>query len=96
MKKLIDIINENQDNNPRNLGSLDASPLPSRGFTPFRDALMRKHMEAGGIVNFLDIEATIVSAETFDKIEELNSQPAEPSPALVDLMTRKRKYVRDY
>lgn len=97
-----------------NLGSLDTLPLVSgRGFTPFRDMLMRKHLEAGGQVVFLDYEGGLnisekinqmiqrgevrtVSDETFDRIQELSEQPAEPSQALVDLMTRKSKFKREY
>lgn len=97
-----------------NLGSLDTLPLASgRGFTPFRDMLMRKHLEAGGQVVFLDYEGGLnisekinqmiqrgevrtVSDKTFDRIQELSEQPAEPSQALVDLMTRKRKFKREY
>jgi len=116
-----------------NLGSLDTLPLASgRGFTPFRDMLMRKHLEAGGTLGVISMESEIdfdriregknamlrefnrrrviaekegtiryipiktVSDETFDRIQELSEQPAEPSQALVDLMTRKRKFKREY
>lgn len=38
-------------------------------------------------------EVQVLSAESFDKLEELVNAPANPSPALVDLMTRPRKYI---
>jgi len=90
-----------------NLGSLDALPLPTRGFTPFLNQLALKRLEAGGEIAFLDTESSFtgwktraeirkVSPEVFDRIEELSKQPAEPSPALIDLVTRKRKFKREY
>lgn len=41
-------------------------------------------------------EVRTVSPEVFDRIQELSKQPAEPSPALIDLVTRKRKFKREY
>lgn len=90
-----------------NLGSLDALPLSNnRGFTPFLNQLALKHLESGGEIAFLDTESSFtgwmtraeirkVSPEVFDRIEELSKQPAEPSPALIDLITRKRKFKRE-
>lgn len=42
------------------------------------------------------VERRTVSPEVFDRIQELSEQPADPSPALVDLVTRKRKFKREY
>lgn len=41
-------------------------------------------------------ETRTLSPESFDRLRMLVEQPAEPSPALVELMTRERKFKREY
>lgn len=50
--------------------------------------------EKEGTIRYIPIKT--VSPEVFDRIQELSKQPAEPSPALIDLVTRKRKFKREY
>lgn len=40
------------------------------------------------------IPITKLSPEVFDRIEELSKEPADPSPALIDLIASKRKFKR--